>query len=197
VRKVLTVEDLNYVNDHLQECRWPFICPHPSCDTSLNDEASFQFHLIDSHGFSRTRPGQAHSNEWEEPCSGESFLNSASTQGGSTQKRKRIDNEYTLTWMPLQSPGAASPLKKSWTTSPTICPSSVFSLDTTIDCNSPRPEFTESPPAAETCLFDVDGMHGSPAANDVPLNPGWRPETSPSFKPSSADGALSDDSIFL
>jgi hypothetical protein len=181
-----------HINDHLQGCCWPLICPHPSCDTSLQDEASFQSHLIDGHRFSRTRPG--HGDVSEEPCSGESFLGSANTREDSTRKRKPTDDKYTLIWKPPVSPGTANPLKKARTTSPTVCPSLVFSLDTATDCDSPWQEFTERSPATEPCHFN--SMHSSPAVNDASLNLECRPEISPSSEPSSADGALNDDDVF-
>jgi hypothetical protein len=184
----------NHVKDHLRGCCWPLICPHPSCDTSLENETSFQFHLMDDHRFSRTCPGHILSDMPEEPCSGESIPNSADTQGDSTRKRKPTDDKYTLTWTPPISPGTAGPLKKARTTSPTVCPSLVFNLDTAIDCHSPWAGFTERSPSTEPCLFN--SMHGSSAVNDASLNLECRPEMPPFSAPSSADGALSDNSVF-
>jgi hypothetical protein len=186
----------NHVNDHLRKCRWPISCPHSSCDTSFDDETTFQFHLIDSHGFSRTRPGLVCSDRCERPCSEKSFPSSAATRGDSTLKRKLINDEYCLTRTPSQSSGTASPPKKARITSPIICPSLIFSQDTTIACNTPRPEFTDSSSTTEPFLFDVDSMHGSPAMNDVPLSLTWQTEMSPSHENLSADGALGDDETF-
>jgi hypothetical protein len=186
----------NHVNNHLQECRWPISCPHPSCDTSFDDEMTFQFHLIDSHGFSRTRPGHVCSDKCEGPCSGESFPSSAATQRDSTRKRKLTNDEYCLTWTSSQLSGTASPPKKARITSPTICPSLVFSQATTIACNTPRPEFTNSSLTIEPFLFDVDSIHDSPAMNDIPLSLAWQTEMSPSCENLSADGALDDNDMF-
>src|SRR2546423_15534210 len=44
------------VNKYLEECRWPLVCPHPLCDTSLKDPAALQFHFVDEDGFSCIRP---------------------------------------------------------------------------------------------------------------------------------------------
>ena len=48
-----------YVNEHLDQCRWPRSCPRPLCDTWIEDAVTLQFHLVDEHDFSRTRPGTA------------------------------------------------------------------------------------------------------------------------------------------
>jgi hypothetical protein len=128
----------------------------------------------------------------EEPCSGEPSPGGADTLGDSTRKRKLTDDKYTLTWTPPVSPGTENSLKKARTTSPTVCPSLVFSSDTATDYNSPWQEFTE--PTTEPCLFN--GTHSSPAVNDAFLNLECRPETSLSSDFSLADRALSDDNLF-
>jgi len=46
----------DHVNDHIEESRWPQACPHPLCDTPVKDAAALQFHRVDNHGFSRSRP---------------------------------------------------------------------------------------------------------------------------------------------
>ncbi|MCJ1426427.1 hypothetical protein MMC29_004330 [Sticta canariensis] len=186
----------NHVNDHLRGCCWPLTCPHPSCDSSLEDEASFQFHMIDEHRFSRTRPGHILSKIPEEPCAGEYFASSGDTQGDSTRKRKPADNQHTLTWTPPVSAETASPLKKARITSPTVCPSLVLSQDTTIACNTPCPEFTDSSSTTEPFLFDVDSRHSSPTTDDVPLSLAWQTEMSPSRENLPADGVLGDDDMF-
>jgi hypothetical protein len=157
---------------------------------------TFQFHLIDSHGFSRTRPGHVCSDKCEGPCSGESFPSSAATQRDSARKRKLTNDEYCLTWTSSQSSGTTSPPKKARITSPTICPSLVFSQATTIACNTPRLEFTNSSLTIEPFLFDVNSIHDSPAMNDIPLSLAWQTEMSPSCENLSADGALGDDDMF-
>ena len=48
-----------HVNDEITGRRRPMSCPHPLCDVLLEDDRGLQFHFIDDHGFSRTRPGQA------------------------------------------------------------------------------------------------------------------------------------------
>ena len=45
-----------HINEHLEECRWPRVCPNPLCDASLQDALALQFHFVDDHRFSRTRP---------------------------------------------------------------------------------------------------------------------------------------------
>ena len=47
-----------HVNDEVEGRRWPILCPHPLCDILLKGDRDLQFHFIDDHGFSRTRPGQ-------------------------------------------------------------------------------------------------------------------------------------------
>ena len=45
-----------HVNDEIEGRRWPILCPHPLCDILLIGDRDLQFHFIDDHGFSRTRP---------------------------------------------------------------------------------------------------------------------------------------------
>jgi hypothetical protein len=186
----------NHINDHLQGCQWPIICRHPSCDTSCDNETSFQFHLIDSHGFSHTRPGQVCSIGFDKASSKELFPAGTDTQRGVPRKRKLVNDEYALTWMSMQSPESARSPKQSRTTSSTVCPSLISRTDTTIDCDLSRPESNENAPAVEHCRFDLDGMWGASAANDIPLDQGWRSKSSPLYGTSSEDNTVGDDSIF-
>ena len=89
-----------YVNEHLQGCCWPLICLHPSCNTSLQDEVSFQSHLIDNHWFSHMRPGHDLPNVLKESGPKKSSLGSANTLRGFTWKRKLTNNKYILIWAP-------------------------------------------------------------------------------------------------
>jgi hypothetical protein len=129
----------NHVNDYLRGSRWPVVCRHPSCNTSYDDETSFQFHLIDNHGFSRTRPGHACADDLDTKCSEQSSLASADMQGDTHRKRKPVDDDSTLTWMPMLSPGGPARSPRKSRTSPTVCPSLISSTDTTIDCDSSHP----------------------------------------------------------
>jgi hypothetical protein len=54
------------VNDHLDEYDWSHPCPYPLCvleallkngsAPQFKDDEDLQFHLMDDHGFSRSRP---------------------------------------------------------------------------------------------------------------------------------------------
>lgn len=56
-------------DEHLKNRRWPSSCPHPLCDLSLDGEMGFEFHLVDDHGFSRTRPGRLTESSTDSWCS--------------------------------------------------------------------------------------------------------------------------------
>ena len=45
-----------HVGRHMRDCHYPTPCPHPLCETSLPDSKSLEFHFIDGHSISRTRP---------------------------------------------------------------------------------------------------------------------------------------------
>jgi hypothetical protein len=90
-----------HMNAHVNEYSWPRTCSHLFCKRKAllqkvtapqfeNDE-ELQFHLVDEHGFSRTRPGHR-----DGPAS--------ATRESSTLGRKRTSSngDETLEWMPTR-----------------------------------------------------------------------------------------------
>jgi hypothetical protein len=128
----------SHVSEHLEECRWPRVCPHPLCDTSLKDAAALQYHLVDEHGFSRTCPVKP-ANMTALDSQDEKIPLDKDTQGARpSRKRKPSSCTRALEWMPSQSfhdtpaspeePSVCRRQKRPRRTPPAICPT-VLSLD--------------------------------------------------------------------
>ena len=130
------------VNEQLERRRWPMACPHPLCDTRLKDEHDLQFHFIDDHSFSRTRPNRPASTT----CSGLHACDQAqnprdqSPLPSSNRKRKAAsmgeDLQYTFikagppSVRRQREPDPSLP-KKARRMSPTISPSLLSIVDLT------------------------------------------------------------------
>lgn len=128
----------SHVNEHLEECRWPRMCPHLLCDTSLQNGAALQYHFVDEHGFSRTTPLRP-ANIISLDLQDEGMPLDRVIQGARpSRKRKSSSSTRALEWMPSQSfhDTAASTgesllcrrQKRPRLTPPAICPT-VLSLD--------------------------------------------------------------------
>ena len=39
-----------HTNQHLKDIVWPIKCPHPLCEATVKDVASFNHHMVDYHG---------------------------------------------------------------------------------------------------------------------------------------------------
>jgi hypothetical protein len=79
-----------HMNAHMNKYSWPHACPHLLCKREASapqfkNNEELQFHLIDEHGFSRTRPGHR-----DGPAS--------ATHESSTlsRKRKSLNGDETL-----------------------------------------------------------------------------------------------------
>ena len=168
-----------HVNEHVRGLSWPTICPHPYCSSSLDNETSLQFHFIDEHGFSRTRPRRT------------------LPEKDSSRKRKAADDESTFSWLPAEPLGRASPSKRSRLRAPTVCPSLISSWDSVADFQLAHIDHPENfPSEAEPSSLDLDGgQHGLPL-DGMPREPECKPEMLPICDPSSADAFLHGDSVF-
>ena len=87
---------------HLTNCMWPLVCR--TCDSSHDDPTSFEFHLIDTHRFSRSRPtcgpdaDRQHAlDEGAPPDDGDV------TGGRSYRKRKAPSDSQAVGWQPHHS----------------------------------------------------------------------------------------------
>jgi hypothetical protein len=120
----------DHVNDHMAESRWPRVCPHPLCDTQIKDAAALQFHLVDDHGFSRSRPPDA-VNPTALPSPAEKTSWHKEAEGHRLgRKRKSAGDQGVVEWMPESFPplpaSSGEPLpcyspKQPRQISPTIC----------------------------------------------------------------------------
>ena len=161
-----------HVNEkHLSGCQWPSSCPHPLCNLSFNDEFALQFHLIDDHGFSQTRPRPT------------GRRNTSRKGLGSDRKRKSLDEDSTQWMAPgcpekilaeTECPSPARLLKKSRAADLMLCsPPSLDSEDRNgnqlLAVASPNP--TETSTCLVTDLYPCHvGMHieaGAAELSDV------------------------------
>lgn len=93
-----------HVNEgHLIDCQWPLKCPHPLCDTAYEDAASFQFHLMDVHKFSRSQPGKLPKLIHQPPPDEKLLLDRGAHEIRPCRKRKLPSGSATLEWIPPQS----------------------------------------------------------------------------------------------
>jgi hypothetical protein len=136
-----------HMNAHMNEYSWPRAYPHLlyKLEASLqkitapqfeNDE-ELQFHLINEHGFSRTRPSHRDS-----PAS--------ATHESSTLSRKRtsLNGDETLEWMSFESASISEdrlspsrPRKRARENTPTIFPPLLSTFATEGDETVPAPAY--------------------------------------------------------
>ena len=153
-----------HMNAHMNEYSWPRACPHLICkrEASLQkivapqfeNEEKFQFHLIDEHGFSYTRPrcldGPASTTH-------ESF---------SLGRKRTLDGDETSEWVPSQCFESMSmsrdclspsrPRKRARKMTPTICP----------------PLLSTSATEGDEHLMQMDTYETVPSRAHVPNNVG-------------------------
>jgi hypothetical protein len=93
-----------HVNEeHLVDCQWPLECPHPLCDTTHEDVASFQFHLMDVHRFCRSQPGKLPKSIRQPPPNEKKLLDKGAHEVRPCRKRKPTSSSAALEWRPLQT----------------------------------------------------------------------------------------------
>jgi hypothetical protein len=187
-----------HVNDHARERSWPIACPHPLCDVSLGDDTSLQFHLIDNHGFSRTRPGQADRSALQQSSLQDSPDEPSDRNARAGRKRRSENEGGTLCWMPPASFSATSLQKRARTIAPTISPSLISSLDEKPEIRSPCFGSTDAFPsfAEEWNSLDLDGIHSGLGPTGEPYESDTELEASPSGDIVSTDQSSSDDGLF-
>jgi hypothetical protein len=120
-----------HVNDEMKGRRWPMSCLYPLCDILLEDDRDLQFHFIDDHGFSRTRPGQPTGTDLCEPDGHGQSAKTAAERSSGNGKRKAPSSDDTIAWEPLEfvrpsirteRSASGRPPKKVRCTNPTISP---------------------------------------------------------------------------
>jgi hypothetical protein len=121
-----------HMNDHPAGKQWPSRCPHPLCDISLEDEAALQFHFLDKHGISRTRPSRSASSHPTCTYRQQTPADTDRKATDTSNKRKLSSRDGTLEWLEPEhalTPSASRecsppyyPAKKVRTTTPTISP---------------------------------------------------------------------------
>lgn len=110
-----------HIDLHLMGRSWPLVCPHPLCDTSLCTDKDLQFHFIDEHGLSRTRPTQYD----------DSAASLADLAKKARSKRKFADGGE-LSWAPPEEFSPSDPAKKVRGSLSTIAPSQLLHQDNTV-----------------------------------------------------------------
>lgn len=91
------------MDEHLDDSQWPLVCPHPLCDTPHDDSTSFQFHLIDVHRFSRSRPTRGTNATSVSPSDENIPLHDDAGGFPPCRKRKSPSSSGALDWIPPQS----------------------------------------------------------------------------------------------
>lgn len=120
------------MNNEVKGRHWPMSCPHPLCDILLEDDRDLQFHFIDDHGFSRTRPSQPAGTDPYEPDGRGQSTKTAADRSSGNGKRKASSVDDIIVWEPLEfvppfirtteRSGSRRPPKKIRCTNPTISP---------------------------------------------------------------------------
>ena len=182
-----------HVSEYIPGCIWPMNCPHPCCDAALESETSLRFHFVDDHGFSRTCPGKALSGQSSGPSTETLSIGESDEKedGGQKTKRKPADDENKLNWMPSASFETASPLKRSRTATPTVCPSLVFSIDRASEESRWLDPVESLSATAQFCPIDIDSTHHGCRSGNIPLE--WRSEVPLFCDPLSTDSFLDAD----
>ena len=132
-----------HIDSHLVGRRWPCECPHPQCDRRLSGEKDMQYHFIDDHGLSRTRPNRQKS----------LATSLTSLPDEPRSKRKSGTDSANLSWTLLEDCSSFNPAKKRRRSPSTISPSLLSHPDDPVkrlpfhnDVALPSPAVTESAP---------------------------------------------------
>ena len=130
-----------HIDTHLERQRWPLVCPHPVCDMRLCHWKDLQFHFVDEHGLSRTRPSER----------GDPTTSSSSPTKKSGPKRKSAGDGGELFWASPEHFSPSNPPKKVRRSLSTISPSLLSEPDYDIRYLPPAyTDLTERPPASST-----------------------------------------------
>lgn len=150
-----------------------------------DDKRSLQLYFIDDHGSSRTRSARAHSAQYAKTDSRESPFGNCGQRDGTNRRREATNDKSTVGWMPIEFFGSANPSKRFCKKTSAICPSLIFSLDSTTNFSSHCLDLSENSPfLMRSHLFDIVSTSGC------------RSEASPLFDLLSIDSCFDDDSVF-
>ena len=137
-----------HVNEHLDQCQWPRVCPHPLCDVVVDDSGTLQFHFVDEHGLSRSRPGKSASSKMFDLRDEKSFFDTGTKNDSPKRKRTSSNCTQTLQWLPPNSghttvvSEAETPAKRPRLEGLSICPTALFAE--TVDLTTPPPQYLQS-----------------------------------------------------
>jgi hypothetical protein len=129
-----------HIESHIEGRAWPLACPHHASAPILRDDKELQFHLIDEHGCSRTRPKPR-------------IKISASTADPANKrgsKRKVAGGGDELFWMPAEGFLPSNPAKRIRSDPSTIAPSLLSQPDDAVKCVSLHNDLALPSPAATT-----------------------------------------------
>lgn len=93
----------SHVDEHLEDCRWPCVCPHPLCDMVFENATSLEFHFVDDHRFSRRPPKIPANSRHKRPQDKETPLDNLAESPRPRRKRQSPSGSSALEWIPSQS----------------------------------------------------------------------------------------------
>ena len=166
-----------HVNDEVDGRRWPILCPHPLCDILLKGDRDLQFHFIDDHGFSRTRPGQPASANIFEHDGDDRSVKTTGELTSLNHKRKPSSSSDLLERDDTQRSSPTRPPKKKFRfNSPTIS----LPLLSAVDPTAVQPEDESGSPllplAQGLTLSDLSDSELECGRDDVLLQRDQQPD---------------------
>ena len=197
-----------HVNEnHLRGRQWPATCPHPLCDASFENDAMLQFHFVDDHGFSRTRPGSIGRRRLLQQRQQHSSPNSPLVGREPDRKRKSLDEKGLLQWMPpmcfpavavpTESPSPVRPFKRARAVDLTLCASPPPEI---ADPIGDQPHVVRSQaPIGSLTRFAMDGCLGHAGVSVAPHKQSgaeWRLDAAGSSDIMTTDASSTGDSLF-
>lgn len=97
-------------DEHFSKCLWPLVC----CDSPHEDPTSCEFHLVDVHRFSRSRPSRAPDSVRPHAADGGGLSDGGVDGARSCRKRKSPTDSRAVEWQPPYSVDSmAAALEKS------------------------------------------------------------------------------------
>jgi hypothetical protein len=165
-----------HMHHHLEKYEWPRTCPDPMCvreaslrnDTAprFKDREDLQFHLIDEHGFSRTRPRELACSNPRQLRSQDDPASIAHENHRPNRKRTSSSRDGTFEWGPPQcfeatsiSEDCLSPprlRKRAREMTPTISPSLLSTFGDEVDDRPLQISSLETIPSSAYVFEDVD-----------------------------------------
>lgn len=159
------------MNEELEGCCWPMRCPHPLCDITLKDDRDLQFHFIDDHDYSRTRPAPRMApNNPSTAGQTAAMIDESETQNWKRKPTYGDDIvdyrfiDYTHPSIYPESPLSSRPYKKARSTSPKLSPPLPSFIDLTESGDEDQLDLALLPWAEDPTINDDRPIHGCSAS---------------------------------